>query len=186
MIIDSINGIKIYLPISSKLIDNSFVRYNNATNYKPNHLLYKYYYVCKLGKQRAPICLFRASWGLENIGIFFRLNKKFLVWGWGREDTERYRGNSINSIRASSFMIQGDRKDKLSEKKNQLASRYVEQVSAAVFCKRTWWPALVALQALPSVQIKPAGAARDRGLINEGIWWCDSRTLFDKQVVRWG
>lgn len=49
LIIVSINGIKIYLPISSKLIDNSFVRYNNATNYKPNHLLYKYYYVCKLG-----------------------------------------------------------------------------------------------------------------------------------------
>lgn len=50
--------------------------------------------------------------GAENIGIFFRLNEKFLMWGWGREDTERYRRNNIDSIRASSFKIQGDRKDK--------------------------------------------------------------------------
>lgn len=71
--------------------------------------------------------------GTENIGIF--LNEKFLVWGWVREDTERYRGNNKDSIRASSFMIQGDRKDKWKKKMNQLASRYVKQVSATVFCR---------------------------------------------------
>lgn len=40
----SLSEIRTYLPISSKLIDNSFVRYNDTRNYyKPDHLLYKYY-----------------------------------------------------------------------------------------------------------------------------------------------
>lgn len=62
------------------------------------------------------------------MGFFFRLNEKFLRRG-------RYRGNNIDSVRASSFMIQGDRKDKSSEKgtNRYIASRSVELVSVTIF-----------------------------------------------------
>lgn len=108
-------------------MDNSFVSYNNTICYTHTIDCYITIMYVNLGSWWLWFVSSRPHEGWKH-WYFFRLNERFLRGG-------RYRGNNIDSVRASSFMIQEDRKEKFSEKKkkkNELASRSVELVSGTI------------------------------------------------------